>query len=105
MWQAPLPHGPEATTVAAMRKSEYQRLEREAMSSKDPVRQIEVITEIQSYWHDRLVASMKRARKQGISWARLADAIGVTKQAVLQRFGPGSRYDVEKDLRSREQPR
>lgn len=30
-----------------------------------------------------------QAREQGLSWAQIAEAVGVTKQAIHQRYGGG----------------
>jgi hypothetical protein len=47
----------------------------------------------------RVAEAVLEARNSGYSWTQIGEALGVSKQAVLQRFGPGGRYDVETNRR------
>jgi hypothetical protein len=52
-----------------------------------------------------MVDVVMQAREAGYSWTRIGEAFGVSKQAALQRFGPGGRYDVEKMAAERKKKR
>jgi hypothetical protein len=43
-----------------------------------------------------LIDLVTEARRQDVSWADIGAALEVSKQAVMQRFGPSGTYDVEK---------
>lgn len=52
----------------------------------DPLERIAAIKGVQAYWERELSESVKDARRQGYSWREIATALGVSYQAVLQRF-------------------
>jgi hypothetical protein len=54
---------------------------------EDPIRALRAVAELRRQV-DRLAAvQVRRARNQGVSWVRIAEALGVTKQAVHKKFG------------------
>lgn len=52
----------------------------------DPLERIAAIKGVTDYWERELNESVKDARRAGYSWREIAIAMGVTYQAVLQRF-------------------
>lgn len=63
-----------------------------AWTSGDPVTGLRAIAALRRL-ADRLEAiHIANARKHGMSWAEIADALGVTRQAVHQRFGRGPHH-------------
>lgn len=42
---------------------------------------------------DAMVTAVRGMRAQGITWVSIANELGVTKEAVVQRYGP-SRHQV-----------
>ncbi|MCT9929169.1 hypothetical protein N5079_02925 [Planotetraspora sp. A-T 1434] len=53
----------------------------------DPLRALRAAAELRRQV-DRLAAvQVRRARVQGLSWVQIAEALGVSKQAVHKRFG------------------
>lgn len=37
---------------------------------------------------DAMVEAVRGQREQGVMWSTIADALGVTKEAVIQAYGP-----------------
>ena len=60
-----------------------------AAEGEDPIRALRAAAELRRQV-DRLAATqVRRARVQGMSWVQIAEALGVSKQAVHKRFGGG----------------
>ncbi len=58
-----------------------------AAEGEDPLRALRAAAELRREV-DRLAAvQVRRARVQGVSWVRIAQALGVSKQAVHKKFG------------------
>jgi hypothetical protein len=43
---------------------------------------------------DQIEEAIAVARRDGISWTKIGEALGVSRQAARDRFGPGGRRDV-----------
>lgn len=58
-----------------------------AAEGEDPLRALRASAELRRQV-DRLAAvQVRRARVQGMSWVQIAQALGVSKQAVHKKFG------------------
>jgi hypothetical protein len=58
-----------------------------AAEGDDPIRALRAVAELRRQV-DRLTAvQVRRARNQGVSWVLIAQALGVSKQAVHKKFG------------------
>jgi DNA invertase Pin-like site-specific DNA recombinase len=54
---------------------------------EDPIQALRAVAELRRQV-DRLAAvQVRRARVQGVSWVQIAQALGVSKQAVHKKFG------------------
>lgn len=53
----------------------------------DPLRGLRAMAGIRSEVERREAALVRRARNGGASWARIAAALGVSKQAVHKKYG------------------
>ena len=52
----------------------------------EPVSALKVVALLQALVDEELLAQVGRARKAGLSWAEIGEALGVTAQAVHKRF-------------------
>lgn len=48
-----------------------------------------------------MLALVEGLRRQGVTWAEVGKALGVSRQAAQQRFGPGSPLARQRDARPR----
>lgn len=60
--------------------------ENQRTPSDDPLERIAAIKGVQAYWERELTESVRDARRAGYSWREIATTLGVSYQAVLQRF-------------------
>jgi hypothetical protein len=58
----------------------------EAMSSADPVVGLRAVRALQSLYGRLEAIQVTNARDQGWSWQAIADALGVSRQAVHQKY-------------------
>jgi DNA-directed RNA polymerase specialized sigma24 family protein len=85
------------------RQSIHTQVDR-AFQQEDPADRAAMLYRLQRDLNAPLAEAVLAARELGYSWTQIGDALGVSKQAILQRFGPGGRLDVEQ-LRAKKQPR
>ena len=52
----------------------------------EPVSALRVVARLQALVDEELLAQVGRARKAGVAWAEIGEALGVTAQAVHKRF-------------------
>ena len=52
----------------------------------DPVSALKVVARLRDLVDEELLAQVGRARKAGVAWAEIGETLGVTAQAVHQRF-------------------
>jgi hypothetical protein len=52
----------------------------------EPVLALKVVARLQALVDEELLVQVGRARKAGMVWAEIGDALGVTAQAVHKRF-------------------
>ncbi len=55
--------------------------------ARDPLERIAAMQGVLRYYERELQESVNDARRAGYSWREIAIALGVTYQAVMQRFG------------------
>lgn len=51
------------------------------------VRDLELRSEILAAAHKQLELAVIRARQEGLSWSRIAGALGMKRQSAMERFG------------------
>ena len=57
----------------------------------DPIDYLEELVTVahgHTLYSELMTATVQKARLAGISWERIAEALGVSRQAAQQRFGP-----------------
>ena len=59
---------------------------------EDPLRALAATARLQREVSRAEAVAVRRARARGESWARIAAALGVSRQAVHRKYG-GSRFD------------
>ncbi len=52
----------------------------------DPLSALEAVRQLQALVDEELLSQGGRARRRGVTWAGIADALGVSAQAVHKRF-------------------
>lgn len=52
----------------------------------EPLSALKVVTRLQALVDEELLCQVGRARKAGVPWAEIGEALGVTAQAVHKRF-------------------
>jgi hypothetical protein len=52
----------------------------------EPALALKVVARLQALVDEELLVQVGRARKAGMAWAEVGDALGVTAQAVHKRF-------------------
>jgi len=52
----------------------------------EPVSALKVVARLQALVEEELLAQVGRARKAGVAWAEIGEALGVTAQAVHKPF-------------------
>jgi DNA-directed RNA polymerase specialized sigma24 family protein len=62
-----------------------------AASSRDPVVGLRAVASLRLLLEDLQELQVRNAREQGWSWQQIADALGVSKQAVHKRYA-GRRF-------------
>jgi len=62
-----------------------------AVSSRDPENGLRAVAALRGLLEVTESLQVENARNQGWSWQDIASRLGVTKQAVHQKHGPGSR--------------
>lgn len=72
---------------------EIRRIRDAADHHPDPVERARAIRAGMTYWSILLEETVAQAREQGVSWAEIADALGVSRQAAAKRF----RVDIVED--------
>jgi hypothetical protein len=65
-------------------------------SEPDSIGQARVVRQLQDYIEEILVKAVKHSRHDGSTWTAIGEALGVSKQATRERFGAGSRWDVDR---------
>ena len=70
---------PEATELA------------DATGSKDPAVGLAAVASLRMLLDSLEELQVQNARQHGWSWQRIAGALGVSKQAVHKKYGPGRR--------------
>jgi hypothetical protein len=55
-------------------------------TSADPLSALEAVRQLQALVDEELLSQVGRARRRGVTWAGIADALGVSAQAVHKRF-------------------
>ena len=83
-------------------KPTLDKLLTELTEASEATDQLKAWKRLSANSHAVLIELVAKARKQGTSWSDIADALGVSKQAVIQRFGRGGTYDVEARNRRRD---
>lgn len=58
---------------------------------EDPLRALRATAELAKEIGRREAVAVRRARVQGLTWAEIAKALGVSRQAVHRKYG-GSRF-------------
>lgn len=58
---------------------------------EDPLRALRATAELAAEMNRREAVAVRRARLQGLTWAQIAKALGVSRQAVHRKYG-GSRF-------------
>lgn len=58
----------------------------------DPLRALAATAELHRQVSRKEAVAVRRARARGASWAQIAAALGVSRQAVHRKYG-GSRFD------------
>ncbi len=59
------------------------------VDDEDPLQALAAVAELQREVNRTVTAVVRRARVQGASWAQIAEALGVSRQAVHQKYrGP-----------------
>ena len=58
----------------------------------DPLRALTATARLQREVSQKEAVAVRRARARGASWAQIAAALGVSRQAVHRKYG-GSRFD------------
>lgn len=58
-----------------------------AVDSKDPAVGLPAVAELRSALDELEAGHVMRARKQGWSWEQIAEALGVSRQAVHKKHG------------------
>jgi hypothetical protein len=61
------------------------------VSSEDPVVGLRAVASLWALLESVEELQVKSAREQGWSWERIAIVLGVSKQAVHQKYGKGTR--------------
>jgi predicted transcriptional regulator len=61
------------------------------VSSKDPVVGLRAVASLRALLEAVEELQVRNAREQGWSWERIAIVLGVSKQAVHQKYGKGTR--------------
>jgi FixJ family two-component response regulator len=56
---------------------------------EDPLRALEATTALRRELERMEAVQVRRARVAGLPWAQIANAIGVSKQAVHKKYGRG----------------
>ena len=60
----------------------------ELVAETDYLEEIVTVSRGKAMYDDLLVKAIQAARYAGISWERIAEVLGVSRQAVQQRYGP-----------------
>ena len=72
--------------MARLTAKELRRVRQLADHAADPLERIRAIRKGAGHWDTLLQEAVEAARREGIPWERIADALGVTRQAVTKRF-------------------
>ena len=56
-------------------------------TTTDPLVALRALTRAQHRWDAFVAQAVEDCREQGLSWAEIAVALGVTRQAAQKRFG------------------
>ena len=65
----------------------YRRAMFRVRSSREPLVILDSLAEMKEILQQIERAAVEEARAQGATWVQVADALHVTRQAVVQRFG------------------
>ena len=60
-------------------------------AGRTPIELVEELPVLEAFFDDVADARIADARASGATWADIADRLGVSRQAVQQRFGSGRR--------------
>lgn len=73
-----------------MREEPLMELASQA-DDEDPLRALRATAQLSKEIGRREAVAVRRARVQGLTWAEIATALGVSRQAVHRKYG-GSRF-------------
>lgn len=73
------------------REEDRLRMLAGATGGDDPGQALRAAAELRRESDRRIAALVRRARNAGLSWVAIADALGVSKQAVHRRYRAGLR--------------
>jgi hypothetical protein len=58
------------------------------MSEPDPLAELARLRDLKGDVDKLIIKAVRTARRQGTSWYKIGPALGVTRQAASERFGP-----------------
>ncbi len=68
---------------------------------RDPMRRLEAHNTRIQHHNGALIEAVIEAREAGATWTEIGEVLGVSKQAILQRFGDRGRYPVDEIIEKR----
>lgn len=67
---------------------EYQEIVYQLVHADDGIERLKNFLEMDRVWQAYLEVIIRRARRQGYSWQRIGDVLGISRQAAHARFSP-----------------
>lgn len=65
----------------------------QATGDNDPLKALAAVAELRRQAERLEAVQVRRARTQGLAWIRIAEALGVSKQAVHKKYGGRRKED------------